>query len=387
MTLQSAREQVRVRSPEVAAARAGYEAASGRLRQTRSFSNPILAYSREQTSVETGTQQDIALVEQRFDVWTRGPRIQAAQLREDAARARLADAQALADFEVARVFASVGTADRRAELAATTAQHFGKAVDVMQKRMAEGDVSGYELRRLRLEAARYAALAAEASQERLAARTRLVQLGLPRNARLTPMAPNPNIALSTISSDSAVTLATTRYPEVEALRFEGLAAQAEVRAVRAERAPVPALSVGFKRERFAAGASGAQGFVAGLSFPLPLFDRGTGATAAAESDANRQVALLTALQQRLSADAIATREAVLSADEQIVTLQAQLGPEATAAITAAETAYREGEVTLLEWLDAVRAYYEAEASYANVLAESLVQRAALERLTGIPLIQ
>jgi outer membrane protein TolC len=82
-----------------------------------------------------------------------------------------------------------------------------------------------------------------------------------------------------------------------------------------------------------------------------------------------------------------TLEAVRAADRQQAALRAQLGPEAEAALQAAEVAFAEGEITLLEWLDAVRAYQEAEAAFADVLAESYTQRAALERLLAVPLIQ
>ena len=40
---------------------------------------------------------------------------------------------------------------------------------------------------------------------------------------------------------------------------------------------------------------------------------------------------------------------------------------------------------LLEWLDAVRAYYEAETTYLNLWAEQMRRRVALEQLAGIPL--
>jgi len=71
-----------------------------------------------------------------------------------------------------------------------------------------------------------------------------------------------------------------------------------------------------------------------------------------------------------------------AAELQLITLRPQLGAEAAAALRAAETAYGEGEITLVEWLDAVRAYQEAEASFAALQAEYIIQRAALERAVG-----
>ena len=50
-----------------------------------------------------------------------------------------------------------------------------------------------------------------------------------------------------------------------------------------------------------------------------------------------------------------------------------------------EAAYAEGEIGLLEWLDAVRAYQEAETTFVSLWAEYIARRAALERATGASL--
>jgi outer membrane protein TolC len=62
-----------------------------------------------------------------------------------------------------------------------------------------------------------------------------------------------------------------------------------------------------------------------------------------------------------------------------------LGDEAMRARRAAEAAYGEGEISLLEWLDSARAYQEAEAAHATLWAEYIARRAALERATGATL--
>jgi len=69
----------------------------------------------------------------------------------------------------------------------------------------------------------------------------------------------------------------------------------------------------------------------------------------------------------------------------IVSLLWAASAESAAALRAAQVAYDEGEISLAEWLDAVRAYQEAEVSYATLRAESLIRRAALERAIGAPL--
>jgi outer membrane protein TolC len=94
-----------------------------------------------------------------------------------------------------------------------------------------------------------------------------------------------------------------------------------------------------------------------------------------------------ALRDRLIRDALQALDAVNRTDEQLEILRSQLGSEGNTALRAAEAAYAEGEITLLEWLDAVRAYQEAQLSVSNLTAEAIAQRAALERSTGASFIR
>jgi cobalt-zinc-cadmium efflux system outer membrane protein len=122
--------------------------------------------------------------------------------------------------------------------------------------------------------------------------------------------------------------------------------------------------------------------VAGVSLPLPLFDRGGGAVAASAAEARRRSAETEALRRRVVREVGEAAAALGALSEEIGALAPQLGPESELALRAARTAYGEGEITLAEFLDAVRAYQEAEASYATLCAEVLIRRAALERAVG-----
>jgi cobalt-zinc-cadmium efflux system outer membrane protein len=390
MTLEQVREQAQRASPILSAARAAVDAATSRQRQAGAHPNPVLGYSREQTSgSDLSTSQDIAVIEQRLEIGGQaGRRVAAARARADVARARLALATSELNERVARVYADVIAADRRYALAAQAAEQFGKAVTVMNLRVSEGDVSGYQARRLRLEAARYAALAADAARVRREARVHLDQF-IPGQgeAALAGLAvlPGATNALE-LTRDSIVALAVTKNAELQLAQNEVQVASADRNAVSRERIPTPALTAGYKGERPTDDRS-LSGFVAGLSLQLPVWDRRGAALEAATADIRRSEAERDAVRLRVGRAAEIAWDAARRADEQVQTLRAQLGAEAVAALHAAETAYAEGEITLLEWLDTARAYQEAEASYATVVAESFIYRATLERLLGVALIR
>lgn len=390
LTLEQARALARQTSPAVTAARAAADAAAARERQARAFPNPTASFSREQTSGDgVSTSQNIAALEQRIDIaGPRSARIEAARLRTEAARARLELAELDLDLDVTRAYVRVSVAARRAALAGNAAQQFAQASSIMTKRLEQGDVSGYEVRRVRLEAARYGALAAEARLAQRAASVQLNQLlGLRQDTALVALRTLPPTMINlTAPVDSLIGLAAARSVEVRIADLDVRAAEADARAASREAFPTPTVSAGFKNER-TTNEERMGGFVVGVSIPLPLWDRRSGATESARADARRLEAERETSQRRLAQAVETTLDAVRIADQQQSALAAELGAEAQAALQAAEAAFAEGEITLLEWLDATRAYQEAESAYANVLGESYTQRAALERLLGVPLIQ
>ena len=389
LTLQRARELARQTSPHITAAQSAVEAAAARERQARAFLNPDISYSREQTSGNgVSTSQNIASFDQRLEIGgQRGARVAAARLRQEAARARVAAAIRDLDYEVARAFIAVGTAARRAQLAKRGAEQFTEASRIMTQRFEQGDVSGYEVRRVRLEAARYAAVAAQASFTARDARLRFNQLtGLTSDTALAALQAVAQGIDVESPPDSFVTVALAQNPELRAAELEVRAAESDATSIGREVVPSPTLSAGFKNEETTT-AERLSGFVAAVSLPLPLWDRRGGAVDAARAEARRLEAERATARRRVQRMLQTTLEAVRAADRQQAALRAQLGPEAEAALQAAEVAFAEGEITLLEWLDAVRAYQEAEAAFADVLAESYTQRAALERLLAVPLIQ
>ena len=390
LTLAEARAMALRTSPELAAARQALAAAQARERQAGAFPNPVLAYGREQTSQDGETNwQNILTLDQPLEIGgQRGARRQAAGLLRAAADARLSATAARVDYEVARSYATAVAAERRAALADDAAQAFGKARRASLARLAGGDVSGYQNRRLQLEAARYSALRLEALVARDSAVRMLASL-IGRSDSADAEGPRELVdtlmpAPLTLSADSLVAQALASRPELRAAELDAQAGLLEARLARAERIPTPVLSGGYKNERLTNGET-LNGFVAGVSLPLPLWDRRGGAVEAARADAARRSAEVEALRRQTVREVRIAFDAHQALADQLAALAAQLGEEAGKARRAAEAAYGEGEISLLEWLDSVRAYQEAEAAYITLWSEYIARRAALERATGATL--
>ena len=400
LTLSSALDAARRQSPELRAAREAVVAASARARQAGVLRNPLFSYGREQTSASGVTSsQDIAELQQPLELGgQRSARLDAARLRVRAAEARLDEARSEVDLTVVRAYVLAVAAERRAQLADQAHDAFVQAQRASDRRLAAGDVSGYAARRLRLESARHAAMRAEAALSRSSARRALTSLmGQSARSAITLVLPigvaqtgiGDSVPLR-LDDDSLTALATRRRAELRAATLDAEAAAADARLVSRERIPVPVLSAGYKRERVTTDGSpasgSASGFVAGIEIPLAILDRREGAVAASAADARRALAELDALRRRISREVADAAESVRAAEQQRDALAPHVGESTRVAMRAVQTSYAEGEITLVEWLDAVRAWQDAESTIATLEAEVIVRRAALARAAGLPIL-
>lgn len=120
-----------------------------------------------------------------------------------------------------------------------------------------------------------------------------------------------------------------------------------------------------------------QSLYAGLSWELPLFDRGRGpvAQAVAEERASR------AEQAQRQAQRAAQSEAARRIASELGAEVARLGPAQDTLLDGAEVAWREGEASLIELLDAIAAVVDQQLDRIELLGalrEAEVQRAWLD---------
>jgi outer membrane protein, heavy metal efflux system len=408
LTLAGALEAARSSNPGLRAASEAVAAARGRERQAGALANPTLAYGREQTSrAGLGNAQHIAQLEQPLEVsGQRAARRAAARARRAAAEARLDSERAQLDVAVARAFLAAIAAERRAQLATEAATTLSEAQRVSRERLAAGDVSGYANRRLQLEVARYAAARAAIALERRTSRLALAALmgrtaadgdalALPAQLALAErelpaLVSAGGAAQAPMSLDSLVAHAVRARPEARAAAFDAAAAGAEAQLALKERIPIPTLSAGYKEERVADPAlgslSGFRGLVAGLAIPLPIFDRRQGSIEAADADARRLQADLETVRRRIAIEVAEAVAALEAAQAQRDALVPHLGDETRTAIGAVQASYAEGDISLVEWLDAMRAYQDAESTLVTLQAEVVLRRVALARALGTPLL-
>lgn len=334
-------------------ARAERVAALGEARQSRAYPNPSARYAREDLDGATGDywEQVIAL-EQRIEWPGRtSARFRAANRRREAARALFRADSARLAFEVRQAYAAAWREEEAVAALERAAAPIREAGAAAERRHQEGDISGYRLRRIRVERARLEQALMEARLEAAAARRRLAALVLPgeAEAQLGPAEPlagrPPPIAL-----DAALAAASERADLVAAAR-EVAAAAAEASAASLAWIPDPALSVGYKEQ-----ADGFSGVTAGIALALPLFDRKGGAAAAAEARHDAALARLELRRREVRADVVSAHERYAAVSERLDAFGEELAAQSDELLESGRVAYDEGEMSLVELLDAAEAY-------------------------------
>ena len=253
-------------------------------------------------------------------------------------------------------------------------------VAINEVRVRDGDLAESELMRTRL-AARQVAGAIRLSELELSKAQTALGLLLASPADAPPVAVQGPIPGDRIE------------PEIGALRAEAVAERPDLRALEQARGRADAdislqralavtdLGVGVQYHRQTAFAKGdSLGFF--LNGTLPVFDRNQGEIRRARSTMSQVEAQITAFRASLDADVVRAVASYRAARDRLNIFEGGALDEAKEVRDAAEYAYRRGEVSFLEFLDAQRAFIETTRSYYEALADHALARFEIDYVTG-----
>jgi len=264
-------------------------------------------------------------------------------------------------------------ADELLGLAERFAGTVQKRVDAGKVSPVEATRAGIEVSRARVELAR-AARELEAARALLAASWGSSTADFDRAIGQLPMPSDPP-ALRRLRQ----LLATT--PEANTLDDLVERQRHVLELERSFRIPDLTVSVGPRRFE----ENGQSAWVAGISVPIPVFDRNQGSRRAAEFDLERTRRDAEAVRVSLEAELVSAYERLQAVALETNAMNHEIVPAAETAFTSTETGYREGKLGFLEVLDAQRALFEARMLLLDSREEYAIARTELERLIGRPL--
>ncbi|MFO8099640.1 MAG: TolC family protein [Salinibacter sp.] len=357
------------------------QARRGEARQARAYPNPTLQATHEPVWRGGESQSETYLnVRQQIEWSGRSARVRSARERAAATQARTAADSARMAGQVAEAYVEAATAETRLRRLRQVTRVFRRADSSMTSRRREGDASGYAARRIRLEQARYEQRLAAARLEVRNAREQLALLILPEGTPSVTAEPLPSSRPPAISMQEALQAALRQRPELRRWQSAVEAQEAARRAARREAWPDPSVTAGYKRQ-----SDGFEGAFLGVGIPLPVFDRNRGAAEAESSQLNVAQTQQALARRRIRNEVRRAHRAYRSARRQGQRLGDDLLRGTDDLLGIAQSSYGEGEMSLVELLDAADAYRDARLTSIDLRADLWSRYFGLLQAMGQPL--
>jgi cobalt-zinc-cadmium efflux system outer membrane protein len=304
-------------------------------------------------------------------------------LRLDAAGGAVARDQALRDDAARRATVAALDAYYRALHAAAlrgaAEMQLGIATDirrVAEARRSAGEAGDLDLLAAQVELARSRRAVLAASVDVTVAEAALrFALGLDAS---------PSLAVAGTLDDARSRYSPSDTPVVVELRSDLHAAELALVAARAEvaleerrRLPVPALQLSYQREE------GADVYLAGLTLPLPLFQRNQGPVAEAHARLGLLAAEREFLRRRVTTEIATARSRLDAAQEGLRLLEADALPNLGTTVRLVQRAYELGQADLTRVLTVRGQAAETRREHLDALLEVALAGVALDAARGV----
>jgi cobalt-zinc-cadmium efflux system outer membrane protein len=376
LTLEQALEMAENLQPQIAEAKAMVEAAEGRARQAGAFPNPEAVVGAQQLPLsgnQSNQKEYVAGVGQTIPLSKRLAKARQAELLDREVRARSLEVKRR-DIRK-RVHSAFATAlyQEKACLAQAEIQRSTqKALATTQARVEAGDALREDLARVEMELAR--------------GKVELQRAEALREQALVALASAMGNAALAVKSLEGTLDATFEIPTLESLAAnlasqpESLLADADIRArtarvdaAKAERIPDVKVELLYHRLE----ASSANTFDAGVSIPLPLFNRNQGRLREARAEVAAAEARSRTTQNELTAR---LRESYLQLTAALASsriMKTEVLSRAETVLKGAEARYAAGDVSLAEMLPVRRDWAAVQLGYLESLRDVMQAWAAL----------
>ncbi len=338
--------------------------------------NPVLAWERDRVSAST---ESTAKIFQSFDFsGRRALRREAANIRVDAAQFDQQDRRLNTIVEVRRLFSESLYRQELGGAYARWLRRIETATEIVGKLAKAGEASGYDRRRIEREAqtarARVASVAAEY------ARMREAMSGLIGESAGQLAALGGELLPGNAPSLEALQSALRQRPDFASLNAQADANDRERSA--AERAWIPDVTVGVGQKRVDEFSRTDTGVILALSVPLPLFDRGQGSQQRAQARASTLRAEQALAYARAGGELKGAWRQAAELRQAAASFRSESLGGSRDLTRIAEAAYRAGEGTILELLDAYRTDLEAETTTLDLELRARLARIELDVLSG-----
>jgi cobalt-zinc-cadmium efflux system outer membrane protein len=362
--------------PGVAAAREGANAAEASVRQAGARPNPTLDLQLEDfggTDAFSGTggAQATYTLEQEFSLGgDRRARRRAAEGNAAAAFIRAGLTRADLQEAIETAFVEAQAAEALARIATTrvaTARDLSAAV---ARRVAAA----------RDPAAAGSRVAAQLAEAEAAQASAIARAAAAKAALASYWSGLSTFSIDPLSFETAVLRvgAEAKSADIALAEAERARAAAEVDVEIAKQAPDPSVTAGFRQLR----ETDSSAFVVGVSVPLPIWNRNSGAVAAARAEASRAGYEVKARERALARETAYLASQAAASRAEIAAYATRIIPGTERAQRETVSAYAQGGLSYIEVLDAEAALTQARERQVAALLMFHKSEIRLARLNG-----
>ena len=314
-------------------------------------------------------------------------REQVADQARHLAAARFAEAVRRLKLDVTLASVDVLEAKAKLQLAEDNLQALERLLQLNERRLTGGAIPPLEVSRSRVAMLQYRGNVRTAQLTLIEARLKLLLL-LGRKPGDEPVDIDDRLgippALSSPDLRALQDRARTARPDLRAAQLEQARTQADLRLQIAEGKVDYTLGAEYRRQQGVNGRGNLLGLF--VSVPLPVFNRNQGDIARAEAEGDKAGRSLNALETDVAGEVASAYEEFDSSRQLLTEIERDLLKPTTDARAGTAYMYQAGATTLLDVLDAQRAYndtmdtyYSAQAAYRRAQAK-LALAAAMEAL-------
>jgi len=308
-------------------------------------------------------------------------RTEAAQLARSTSELEFQDAVRTVALDIAGIYVDAQLAQEGLRLARENLSYFQEIVRVNETRLKAGEIAEVELLRSRLATLNQRNLVRQAESRWRAALTRLqTAIGRPTLSRSLQLSADLRRDSTYPARDQALQTALQRRPDLLALRQDYARAGAEVRSQEAQAKVDPAIGTEYRRQQGVNGTGNSMGFF--LAVPLPVFNRNQGEIERARQEQRQLDLRARHLEIVIAGEIDVAHEQVQAAETLLRNFEGEMLDQAQEVRRVTEFSYRRGHVTLLELLDAQRAYNETFQGYIEARAEYARSLYLLDSVSG-----
>ena len=310
----------------------------------------------------------------------RALRIQTASFAKEIAGAEFADAVRRLRLDVMLACIDVLEAKAKLQLARDNLNTFQQLVEVNQRRLTSGAIPAVELTRVRVAMLQYRNTERAAELAVIQARVKLMPL-IGRTADQPAVDIDGTLAVQALAAPPTLEELQQRArrarPDLGAARQEQARSQADLRLQLAEGKVDYTLGVAFERQRSVLGSGNALGVF--FSVPLPIFNRNQGEIARATAEQSKAGTSTAALETDVSGEVTSAYQEFESARRVLQDIESDLLTPSRDARETTAYVYRAGATSLLDVLDAQRAFNDTMETYYTAQAD--YRRAELKLMT------